>query len=91
MERLIIRIEKNKKFIEYNKPLLIFVDDIDAAGLVTCASYTGHTSGEYSALIKQTRPITPAELVTFNGYIYGYNLADFKIIKRRAGGFNNEK
>lgn len=89
MERLIIRIEKNKKFIEYNKPLLIFIDEIDAAGFVTCVSYTGHTSGEYNALIKQTRPITPAELVMFNGCIYGYNLTDFKIVKRRAGGLND--
>ena len=84
-ERLIIRIENDSNYIEYNKPILIFIDDVNPVNhTITLATYTGHTCGEYNAVIQQTRPITPEELETFNGVIYGYKLTDFKIVKRRV-------
>lgn len=83
-ERLVIRIEKIKRFYEYGKPLLIFIDEVcEPYKNVVYAACTGHGEGNYNALIQQSRPITKEELANFNGEIYGYNLNDFNIVKKR--------
>lgn len=80
MERVIVRIENKKGFIEYGQPLLIFVDAPASNGQVLYCAYTGHGEGDYSALIQQTRPATEEELN--NLWLYDYNLKNFKIVKK---------
>lgn len=82
-ERLMLRIETDKQYYEYGTPLLIFVDDVGERGLVYYCSATGHGYGQHQALIAQSRPMTKEEIESFHGTIYGYNLNDFKIVKRR--------
>lgn len=81
--RIIIRIDKLKKFIEYGHPVVIFLDEPANNGMVFYAGYTGSGEGDYNALIKQTRPITDEELKSYNGFIYGINLNEFRIVKRK--------
>lgn len=81
MERVIIRIENQKGFYEYGMPILIFIDAIDKGnGFVTYCSATGHGEGDYTAILKQTRPITDEEIE--NLWFYGYKLKDFKLVKK---------
>lgn len=89
MERVIIRIENYKKYAEYGHPLLIFPDAPVNRGFVLYASFTGHGEGEYSALIEQSRPITESELESYHGNIYGYDLSNFKIVKRNKRSRNH--
>lgn len=85
-DRIIIRIDKLKSFYEYGHPVIIFLDEPANYGRVFYASYTGSGEGDYHALIEQTRPITDEELKSYNGFIYGVNLNEFKIVKKRMKG-----
>lgn len=82
-DRIIIRIDKLKSFIEYGHPVIIFLDEPANYGRVLFMGWTGSGEGEYNALIEQTRPITDEELKSYNGFIYGVNLNEFKIVKKR--------
>lgn len=83
MERIVLRIETDKRFIECDQPLLIFIDDVDVYGNVCYCASTGHGFGCYPVLIKHSRPMTSEEIESFKGSIYGYNLNDFKIVQKR--------
>lgn len=82
MERVVIRIDNIKGFVEYGKPVLIFIDAPVNINKVLYCACTGHGEGDYNALIQQTRPITDEELKYFNNKIYGYNLNNFKVVKK---------
>lgn len=84
MYRVIVRIETDKRFYEYGKPLLILLDEPANRGRVCYCSATGHGEGDYSALLQQSRPATPDE--TENALkFYGYDdIKDLKIVKRKG-------
>lgn len=84
MYRVIVRIETTKNCFEYNKPLLILLDERSNWGYVAYCSATGHGEGEYKALLKQSRPATPEEAIKAVD-LYGYNtIKDLKIVKRKV-------
>lgn len=62
-ERVIVRIETDKRFAEYGKFLLIFPDDsLDITyKTVYISQVTGYGEGDYYTMIKQSRPATPEE------------------------------
>ena len=84
MYKIIARIETTKNCYEYNKPLLILLDEPANWGLVAYCSATGHGEGDYKTLLKQSRPATEeeaTEIVKLYGY---YTIKDLKIVKRRT-------
>ena len=84
MYRAIVRIETTKNCFEYDKPLLILLDEPSNWDYVAYCSATGHGEGEYKALLKQSRPATPEEAIQAVD-LYGYNtIKDLKIVKKRV-------
>lgn len=84
MYKIIVRVETIKKCYEYNKPLLILLDEPTKWGCVAYCSATGHGEGDYKTLLKQSRPATEEEATEAVDF-YGYNtIKDLKIVKRRT-------
>lgn len=83
MYRVIVRIETTKNCFEYNKPLLILLDEPATWGKVAYCSATGHGEGLYYPLMTKSRKATPEEVENAIK-LYGYDtIEDLKIVDKK--------